>query len=116
MPKPLLLLTALVAASAQAQSLGSVCGKLVGSTQCVQAIVDKDYAKPDAKVCNDLIGDKVVDSFQRSGVQHVEPPPDPALAAGSQVRAEISAAADLIRAGDCRTAETRLRNLLRSLR
>jgi hypothetical protein len=142
----LLLLVTLAAATAHAQNLGSVCGKLIGSratdcmaagnghflsplalaacdhligdqvTACVQAIADKDYAKPDVKVCNDLIGDKVVECFARTGAPHVEPMPDPAVASNAQVRAEIAAAAEQIRAGDCRGAESRLRNLLRAMR
>ena len=142
----LLLLLTLVAASANAQNLSAVCGKLVGSsaadcmaagngrflnalaltacdhligdqvTACVGAIADKDYGKPDVKVCNDLIGDKVIDCFARSGAPHVEPLPDPAIASTAQVRAEIAAAAEQIRAGDCRGAEARLRTLLRAMR
>jgi hypothetical protein len=135
-----------VAVGALAQSLGSVCGKLIGSSavdcqaagsghflnsgaltacdhligdqvaRCVQAIADKDYGPGDVKVCNDLIGDKVVDCFRRTGQPHVEAAVDPGIASNAQIRAEIAAAIEQIRASDCRGAESRLKNLLRSLR
>jgi hypothetical protein len=135
-----------VAVAALAQNLAGVCGKLIGSsatdcqeagtghflnpgaltacdhligdqvTRCVQAIADKDYGSGDVKVCNDLIGDKVVDCFRRTGQPHVEAAVDPAIASNAQIRAEIAAAIEQIRASDCRGAETRLKNLLRSIR
>jgi hypothetical protein len=94
------------------------CDHLIGDqvTNCVQAIADKDYGSGDVKTCNDLIGDKVVDCFRRIGGPHVEAAVDPAISSNAQVRAEIAAAIEQIRASDCRGAESRLKNLLRSMR
>jgi hypothetical protein len=96
----------------------TACGHLIGDqvTRCVGAIADKDYSSGDVKVCNDLIGDKVVECFRRTGTPHVEAAVDPGVASNAQVRAEIAAAIEQIRASDCRGAETRLKNLLRSMR
>lgn len=98
------------------------CGRLVGSqvVSCVHAIAGKDYSNDEAKTCGRLVGGQVTDCFARTGRPHATPhdPPldSPAPPTNAQIRAEIAAAIEQLRANDSAGAEVRLRNLLHALR
>ncbi len=107
------------------------CGHLIGSqvVSCVAAIAGKDYSPGEASTCGGLIGSQVIDCFRHSGRAHpyAPPPPGPGPGPGSgpgpgrgvnnsEIRAEIAAAIEQLRANDPAGAETRLRRLLRDLR
>jgi hypothetical protein len=101
------------------QAVGQ-CGKLIGNqvTSCVQAIAGKEYTPGEAKTCGDLIGTGVVDCFRRTGRLHADVAPADSFRppTNAEIRAEIAAAVEQIRAHDCAGAEGRLKALLHALR
>lgn len=97
------------------------CGRLVGGqvTACMGAIAGKDYGPGAAGTCGSLVGGQVVDCFRRTGRPHAHPQPPggggPPPSMG-EIRGEIAAAREQIRAGDAGGAEARLGRLLDRLR
>lgn len=110
------------------------CSRLIGTqvVSCVGAIAGKDYSPDEARACGGLIGTQVVDCFRASGRPHVAyrpapAPPPPRYDYGDRrhgggglsegdIRAEVAAALESLRANDPISAERRLRRLLSDLR
>lgn len=110
------------------------CSRLIGSqvVSCIGAIAGKDYSPDEARACGGLIGSQVVDCFNVSGRPHAvfrqpPPPPPPQPRYGgdygrrgglsmTDMRAEIAAALEALRANDPISAERRLRRLLSDMR
>lgn len=109
------------------------CSRLIGSQviTCVGAIAGKDYSPEDAQVCGGLIGSQVIDCLNQAGRPHMErrmppPPPPPGMGMGggggyrpmsvTDIRSEIAASLEALRANDPASAERRLRRLLSDLR
>lgn len=115
-----------------------VCSHLIGGqvTSCIGAIAGKDYSRDEASACGGLIGGQVIECMRSTGRPHIDrqavPPPPPPVqqqpyyggggggyrAALSQadIRAEIAASLEALRANDPISAERRLRRLLQDLR
>ena len=107
------------------------CSHLIGSqvVGCVGAIAGKDYAPDEAQTCGGLIGTQVIDCMSQTGRPHIErrvppPPPPPPPGGGwgphplsiTDIRSEIAASLEALRANDPGSAERRLRRLLSELR
>lgn len=110
-----------------------VCGQLIGSQviQCVGAIAGKDYNQGEQSNCRQLIGSQVIDCLRQTGRPHFVPPPPPPPApiayppqypprraplTVAEIRAEVAAALESLRANDPMGADRRLRRLLGDLR
>jgi hypothetical protein len=119
----------------------ATCAKLIGGqvTTCVGAIAGKDYSRDEADACGGLIGAQVVDCLRTTGRPHVDrraPPPPPPVQqqpvygdrdryrddrrggglSNADIRAEVAAALEALRANDPISAERRLRRLLNDMR
>lgn len=119
------------------------CSHLIGGqvTACVSAIAGKDYSRDEAEACGGLIGAQVVDCLRTTGRAHVDrrapppPPPQPVqpqpyygdrggyrddrrgpALSNADIRAEVAAALEALRANDPISAERRLRRLLNDMR
>jgi len=106
------------------------CGTLIGTQVigCVSTIAGKDYPAGIANNCARLIGTQVTSCLAQSGRPYVEPapynPPPPRddypprrdAMTVSEIRAEVAAALETLRANDPQGTERRLRRLLRDLR
>lgn len=116
-------------------SAASGCSRLIGTqvVSCISAIAGKDYSPDETRACESLIGTQVVDCFRASGRPHVAwqpaPPPPPVyqqpqydgysrrgVLTEADIRAEIAAALEALRARDPISAERRLRRLLSDMR
>lgn len=120
-----------------------VCSQLIGSqvVSCIGTIAGKAYSPDETGACGGLIGSQVIECLGQAGRIYVErrappPPPPPAYpppaypppgppgmgrqACGpmsvAEVRSEIAAALELMRAGDPMAADRRLKGLLHALR
>jgi hypothetical protein len=98
----------------------------------MRAVGGKDYSPAQASTCGELIGSQVIECLQRTGTPHVEPRReeprreerreerrdwrDDRGPTSSEVRAEIAAALEQLRARDVAGAEARLKALLRAMR
>jgi hypothetical protein len=112
------------------EGAAQVCGQLIGSQviQCVSAIAGKDYNAGESSNCGSLIGGQVIDCMRRTGRPHrvataPAPPTYPAPfpprrgpMSVPEIRAEVAAAIEQLRANDPGGAELRLRRLLNDLR
>ena len=112
------------------------CGNLIGTQviNCVSAIAGKDYHPGEAMNCGRLIGTQVISCLSQSGRPHVEQaagypqprddrgrdrddyPPRREPLTVAEIRAEVAAALESLRASDGQGTERRLRRLLRDLR
>jgi hypothetical protein len=109
-----------------------VCGQLIGTqvVQCVGAIAGKDYNSGETANCGQLIGTQVTECMRVTGRAHrvayyAPPPPPPQYPqypprrgplTVPEIRAEVAAALESIRANDPMGADRRLRKLLNELR
>lgn len=97
------------------------CGRLISGQviSCVGAIAGKDYSPDEAQACGSLISGQVIECFRRTGRPHerrADYPPPRGPFGFAEIRAEIAAAIEQIRAGDPGGAEMRLRRLLNDMR
>jgi len=113
-----------------------VCAQLIGSQviQCVSVIAGKDYNRGEQSNCSQLIGSQVVQCLSQTGRPHMvaatPPPPPPQYQqypaqaypprrgplTVAEIRAEVAAALESLRADDSMGADRRLRRLLNDLR
>lgn len=115
------------------QNAGAVCVKLVGTQviECVAASIGKVYAPDEAATCGGLVGTQVIECMGQTGHEYVPAPPPPPPGPGprhrdepgprgrltiAEIRGEIAAALEQMRANDIPGADARLRRLLRDLR
>ncbi len=110
-----------------------VCGQLIGSQviQCVGAIAGKDFNQGEQANCGQLIGSQVIECMRQTGHPHYVAAPLPPLGPSAyppqypprrgpltvaEIRAEVAAALESLRASDQMGADRRLRRLLNDLR
>jgi hypothetical protein len=115
----------------------NTCGQLIGGqvVSCIGAIAGKVYNHGETQTCGELIGGQVIDCLRTTGrVRVAAPPPEPAPApyyqnqpppaypprrgplTTAEIRSEIAAALEQLRANDPMGTERRLRRLLNDLR
>ncbi len=113
----------------------TVCGQLIGSQviSCIAAIAGKDYGASEEQACSQLIGSQVIECLRTTGRLHAvgpppapnpyyqqQPPPNAYPRRGpltvAEIRSEVAAALESLRASDQMGADRRLRRLLNDLR